>query len=454
MQEEIIDTQYFIDLLTQEKKDLFKSSFLELHPYDQAEIFDELSAEERQVLYRVLNSEEVAKLFAYIIEDENLVTIFDNMDDDYAAEILSELSSDDAADIIQRLDKSDATNLLEMMDDEDQADIVELLHYEEDTAGSIMTNDFIDIHVEDNVKTAMKKLIDKANDAETIYTMYVLDDKECLVGVLSLKELITAKGEELIKEIMTEDVIKVDVMDDQEDVAKTLTDYDFLALPVVDSGNHMLGIITVDDLVDVVLEEAAEDYSKFAALAESDFDTDTETVFKSVKARLPWLIILLLVGTVTASISKFFEGTTKTIPMLINYMPLILGMAGNTGTQALAVTLRGLATEEFEEKSDVVIHLFREIRIGLMNGLLMGLTTFAYSYFIMGQSFLIGVLLGVVIIVALMIATFAGAVIPLLIEMTGLDPAVASGPFITTINDVIAVTIYLGLATIFLEKLI
>jgi magnesium transporter len=441
-------------LFHENREEEFKSSFLDLHPYDQAEIFIELTPEERQKLYKILSSEEVSELFAYMIEDEDLVTIFDNMEDDYASELLSEMASDDAADIIQKLDKSDASNYLEMMDDEDQADIMELLHYEEDTAGSIMTNDFIEININDNIKQAMRKMINMANEAETIYSLYVTDDEGILVGVLSLKELITAKGDEKIIDIMTDDVIKVDVMEDQEDVAKTIQDYDFLAIPVVDKGNHMLGIITVDDLIDVVLEEAAEDYSKFAALGDSEFDVDTETVTKSVRKRLPWLIVLLLVGTITASISEFFVGTTSKLPILINYMPLILGMAGNTGTQALAVTLRGLTTEEFEERKDVFIHLFREVRIGLMNGFLMGATTFVYAYFIMGQPLLIGVLLGAVIVIALMIATFAGAVIPLLIELTGLDPAVASGPFITTINDVIAVSIYLGLATIFLDKLI
>ena len=248
---------------------------------------------------------------------------------------------------------------------------------------------------------------------------------------------------------MNERVVSVLVNEDQEEVARMIKDYNFLAVPVLDFENHLLGIVTVDDIIDVLDEEASDDYSKLAAV--SDMDTFDKGPFSAARKRLPWLVILLFLGMMTANLMSIFEQTLDKVALLAVFIPLIAGMAGNSGTQALAVAVRGIATGDIEEQSKTKL-LFREAGTGLITGLICGLLVIGVIYF-WKQDLLIGMLVGAAIFGSIFFATLGGSFIPLLIHRLKIDPAVASGPFITTINDLVSILIYLGLATLFISSL-
>ncbi|KGP90703.1 magnesium transporter MgtE [Pontibacillus chungwhensis BH030062] len=434
------------DALFNDQIDQFRAEFLEMHPYDQAKIFEEQTQDVRMQIYTYLSPDEIAEVMEHIDVDD-IEEYFTEMDPRFAAQILAEISTDDAADILNELDKNQVASFLTIMDKESASDIKELLYYEEKTAGSIMTTEFVVIRANQTVREAMLHLKREAPDAETIYYVFVIDEDKHLVGVISLRDLIIAEEDWYISEVMSDRVVSVQVGEDQEDVAQLMRDYDFLALPVVDFQNHMLGIITVDDIMDVMEEEASDDYSKLAGV--SDLDRPDENAFAAAKKRLPWLVILLFLGMMTASLIGRFEETLNQVAILAVFIPLIAGMAGNTGTQALAVAVRGLATGE-HEKEGILKLVFREAGTGLITGLTCGVLVTFIVYFWQGDYYL-GLLVGISIMSTLIVATLAGALVPLLMHKLNVDPAVASGPFITTINDIISILIYFGMATTFLR---
>src|SRR5699024_8938950 len=289
-----------------------------------------------------------------------------------------------------------------------------------------------------------------APDAETIYYLYVLDEDKCLVGVVSLRDLIIADEHTNVGDLMNETIVKVSVAKDQEDVAQMIRDYDLLALPVVDFQHHLLGIITVDDILDVMDEEASDDYSKLAAV--SDLQRPDDSPAAAAKKRLPWLIILLFLGMLTASLIDRFEEALGKVPLLAIFIPLIAGMAGNTGTQSLAVAVRGLATGGFGKQGKAKLML-RETTTGLITGAVCGIVVTGIIYFWKDELYM-GMLVGGSLLVTLTVATLSGSIIPLIMDRLKIDPAVASGPFITTINDITSTMIYFGFATVFLGFLL
>ncbi|WP_182200021.1 magnesium transporter [Paraliobacillus salinarum] len=437
------------DALIHEQIDQFRAEFLEIHPYDQAKIFEEQTEDIRFLIYTYLSPKEVADVMEHV--DEELTEQFIiEMNPTFAAQILAEMATDDAVDILNDLDKNKVASFLTMMEKEAAEEIKALLHYEEKTAGSIMTTEFVVIHTEQTVKEAMRHLRKEAPEAETIYYLYVIDKDKRLVGVISLRDLIIAEGDWLIADVMSERVVSVPVGEDQEDIAQMMRDYDFLALPVVDFQDHLLGIITVDDIMDVMDQEANDDYSKLAGV--SDMERSGDNAFVSARKRLPWLIILLFLGLFTASIIGRFEETLDKVAILAIFIPLIAGMAGNTGTQALAVAVRGIATGEIEKQGKWKI-IMREAMTGLITGITCGVVITIVVYVWQGSVFL-GMLVGISIAATLIVATIAGALVPLVMDRFNIDPAVASGPFITTINDIISVMIYFGLATAFMNLLL
>lgn len=360
------------------------------------------------------------------------------------------MSTDDAVDILNELEKDVVVSFLTIMDEKAAEEIKQLLHYEEKTAGSIMTTEFVAIYQTKTVKDTMQHLKAEAPEAETIYYLYVLDEDKRLVGVLSLRDLIIAADDALIADLMSEKIVSVSVAKDQEEIAQMIRDYDFLALPVVDFQNHLLGIITVDDILDVMDEEASDDYSKLAGV--SDMDRPNDNAFVSAKKRLPWLVILLFLGMLTASLIGQFENTLDEVAVLAIFIPLIAGMAGNTGTQALAVAVRGLATGDYGKQGKMKLVL-REACTGLITGTVCGILITIVIFLWQGQFFL-GLLVGISIMATLIVATLAGSLVPILMDKLNIDPAVASGPFITTINDIISILIYFGMATAFMSFLV
>ncbi|MGR9050819.1 magnesium transporter [Halobacillus faecis] len=437
------------DALFNDHIDQFRAEFLELHPYDQARIFEDLDEEIRMQIYTYLSPAEVADVMEHIDYDE-IEPFFTEMAPAFAAQVFAEMSTDDAVDILNELDKDKVASFLTIMDDDAADEIKDLLHYEEKTAGSIMTTEFVVVKAGMTIKEAMVHLRTEAPDAETIYYTYVINEDKRLVGVISLRDLIISEEEWLISDVMNERVVSVSVGEDQEEVARMVRDYDFLALPVVDFQDHLLGIITVDDIMDVMEEEASDDYSKLAAV--SDVDSPDDNAFASAKKRLPWLVILLFLGSLTASLIGRFEDTLDQVAILAIFIPLIAGMAGNTGTQALAVAVRGIATGEIEKQGKWKM-MMREAGTGLITGLSCGVLITLIVY-IWHENFFLGVLVGLSIFMTLVVATLAGSLVPLLMHRLKIDPAVASGPFITTVNDLISILIYFGLATAFMNLLI
>ncbi|WP_199794692.1 magnesium transporter [Lentibacillus sp. Marseille-P4043] len=441
--------EHLKSVLANEEIGMFREEFIDMHPYDQAKFFMSQPKEIRLQIYRYLSPEETAEIMENI-ELEDTEVFFSEMDPRFAAMVFAEMATDDAVDILNELEKDKVASFLTIMDQDAAEEIKQLLHYEEKTAGSIMTTEFIALYKTQTTRQAMLDLKKEAPDAETIYYLYVIDEDKRLVGVLSLRDLIIAEEDTLIGDVMSEKVVSVSVGLDQEDVAQMMRDYDFLAVPVIDFQQHLLGIITVDDILDVMDEEASDDYSKLAGV--SDVDRPDENAFVSAKKRLPWLIILLFLGMLTASLIGRFEETLNKVTILAIFIPLIAGMAGNTGTQALAVAVRGLATGEYGKSGKIKL-IIREATTGLITGTSCGIVITIVIYLWKGEIFL-GLLVGISIMATLTVATLAGSLVPLLMDRLKIDPAVASGPFITTINDLISILIYFGMATAFMGFLI
>ena len=447
----LINVGLLIEALKTENFDQFRAEFVELHSYDQAQFFEQLPEELRKVFYHYVSPKEMAELFENLeIDEEDYEKLLAEMDPIYVADMLSSMYADNAADVLNELDDAKAVSYMTMMDNEAAQEVQGLLHYAEYTAGSIMTTEFIAVESNDTALTAMKILKTEAHDAETIYYIFVTDAHKKLLGVLSLRTLIVAPDDAIIADIMEDRVVAVLVTEDQEEVAHKIRDYNFLAVPVVDEDNRLLGIITVDDIIDVMDEEASDDYSKLAGVP--DLDRVTKNPFTIAKSRLPWLIILLFLGLMTASLIGRFEETLSQKAILAVFIPLIGGMAGNTGTQALAIVVRGIATGDLEEESKWKLVL-REGGAGLIIGATCGLVVTGIIY-VWQHSLILGILVGISLFMTLIVATVAGTLVPLAMNKMKIDPAVASGPFISTINDLISIFIYFGLATMFMQYLL
>ncbi|MFD1031179.1 magnesium transporter [Metaplanococcus flavidus] len=450
IRDEELNEEILIQLLEKGQVEEFREEFLSHHPYDQAEFYEKAEADIRQQLYEYLSPKEMADIFEAIeLDDDEYEDLFKEMNAMYAADLLSFMYRDDAVDVLNNLSKDQVASYLTIMPKEASREIKDLLHYEEYTAGSIMTTEFVAIPKNSTVRSAMNILRNAAPDAETIYYVFVIDEAKRLSGIVTLRDLIIAEEDTLIETIMNDRVVSVSVGEDQEEVARMIKDYDFLAIPVVDFQDHLLGIITVDDIIDVLDEEASDDYSKLAAV--SDMDNFDKGPLSAAKKRLPWLILLTFLGMLTANLMGMFESTLDQVALLAVFIPLIAGMAGNSGTQALAVAVRGIATGDIEEQSKTKL-LYREAGTGLITGLVCGIVVVGLVYFWKGE-LLIGLLVGTAVAGSIFVSTLAGSFIPLLIHRLKIDPAVASGPFITTLNDIISILIYLGLATTFLSSL-
>ena len=446
----LLDDTNLIEFLTNDSIDQFRDEFMQLHPYDQAMFFEKVEPDIRRKIFHYLSPKEMAEIFeATKFEEETYEFYLKEMEISYAADMLSYMYADNAVDVLNELGKEQVASYLILMDKESAQEIKDLLHYDEYTAGSIMTTEYVSIPETTSCRSAMKILRREAPNAETIYYLFVVNESHVLTGVVSLRDLIIADEDTVIKEIMNERVVSVIVSEDQEEVARKIKDYNFLAVPVVDFEFHLLGIITVDDIIDVLDEEASDDYSKLAAV--SHMDTFDKGSLQAAKKRLPWLVILLFLGMLTANLMSIFEQTLDKVALLAVFIPLIAGMAGNSGTQALAVAVRGIATGDIEKQSKMKL-LFREAGTGLITGLICGIVVVGVIFF-WKHDVVIGLLVGAAIFGSIFVATLGGSFIPLLIHRMKIDPAVASGPFITTINDLVSILIYLGLATFFISSL-
>lgn len=443
---------------TEKRINTLEAKLAKYHAYDIAMALNLMDKEERNRLYSHLSLRKLALVFEQIDEEKASVFISE-LEKPLAVNVLEEMEKDDAIDILQELPKEDSMELIGLMDEDDRDRIRKLARYTESTAGSEMNDSFLTLHEEMDVKSAMKKLVHSADDTEMIDWLFVVDDNNLLVGVLDIKTLIVARQPKKIKAIMDTNFRSVHVEDDIEEVVKAIQRYDTVAMPVLNDYGEIEGIITIYDALDIIDEEAFDDYSKLAALPNEEGLDDS--AFKNAKNRFVWLGLLLILNLFVTIIFALFDDTIAQIVTLIMFQPLILGMAGNVGTQALAVTVLGISKETLHEKLDIKEHILKEMGVALLNGLVLSALAFGIAYvrlviFPIGASepLLISMVVGFSVLASLVLSSLFGSSIPLILNHFNIDPAIASGPFITTLNDILALVIYFGLASMIILPLL
>lgn len=458
---EVNVTEEIISLLKSDKGlDFIQEKIEEYHDYEIAKALVEMDNSELQILYSVLPNKKLADVFEQI-DPESAFLILENTSLNVITRIFSEMEVDDLADIIGYCtDEEDRITYLSLINVEDRAIVRKILDYDESLVGSIMNNTFIEVLKTDTVKQAIKKVVIEAPENEFINNIYVTENNK-LIGALSLKELISAGNnvDQLVEEIMSENLLFVYPSTKNEDALVMMQNYDFQLLPVVDKYQNLIGIISFDDMIETLSHESEMDYSSLAGLSEVSVD-ERETVWETIKKRMPWLLVLLFINLITSSIIANFENTLILLPTLSIFMPLILNMAGNSGTQSLGIVIRLFAKNELDERKSIYKHLLNELLTGIVNGFIIAVMLFGIVIIFNltrginifeGMNFALVIALSINI--ALIVSTVSGAIIPLLINLVKLDPAVASGPFITTINDILSLLIYFGLATILINTL-
>lgn len=433
------------------KKELIEK-ISDYHMGDIADAFEKMTPEERKSLYPVLGVEMVAEIFSYIEDSEEYIK---EINSDKVANLISEMDSDDAVDILEKLSDTDRKRIVALLDNDAKQDVSMILSYEDDEIGSEMTTNYIVVKKNLTIKEATHQLITQAGENDNINTIYVVDDKDSFYGAIDLKDLIVAREYQSLDELIIKSYPYVKANEKIVDCIERLKDYAEDSIPVLDDNKHILGVITAHDIVEVVDEELGEDYAKLGGLtAEEDLN---ETTLQSTKKRLPWLIILLFLGMGVSSVVGMFETVVAVIPIVICFQSLILDMAGNVGTQSLAVTIRVLMDENLKA-SDKVKLMFKEVRVGFSNGLLLGTMSFIFVglYIFLfkgntfGYSFLVSGCVGFSLLASMVISSLVGTLVPMFFSKIKVDPAVASGPLITTINDLVAVVTYYGMVWIFL----
>ncbi len=438
-----------IKYLREGKRSSFQAILDELHPYDIAQLYRSLPEKHHHKFLLFLTPSQIADLIQELDYDMQ-IEILHKLGIERSSKVMHLMDNDDLADLLNELSVDKIQEFLDVMREEDSEKLQSLMSYPAETAGGLMNNQFVWINAHYTVRQAVDKLKEYASFSENIYYLYVINDEKQLVGVVSYRDLLIANVDEIIEDLMFSRVVSVTVDTDQEEVAQIIERYDFIAVPVVDHNNVLQGIITVDDAFDVIIREANEDIEKLSASGK-DIDFNTRAITASVR-RLPWLILLLFIGLVSGSILNFFEATLEQAVALIFFMPMIAGMTGNTGTQSLAVVVRGIVTSEMSRKI-VTKLIFREFRVSLIIGVTCALLITLIGA-IWQADVLFGAVVGVSLFFSLIIGTMAGTIIPLILYRVGVDPAVASGPLITTLNDIFSLLIYFGTATMFLSHLL
>lgn len=437
-----------IRLLKDGNKELFRELIGELKPYDIAVLFKGMPNKHRPLFLEFLSLEEVTWLLRHLSKEEQLHVIR-TMDPKRATEILDTMKNDDLAFLLSGLPEDEINKLIVEMRHEEMEILQRLMGYPDKTAGRVMTTRYIWIHKSYTIDRAIHKLKHFANLAEYLNYLYVIDDEKKLVGVVSYRDLLLAEPNASISDVMTKKVIDVNVMTPQEEVAKIIGRYDFVSIPVTEEDGALAGIVTIDDVLDIVVQEANQDIEMLLASGkEIDFQTSPLT---AARRRLPWLVLLLFIGLISGGIIERFEATLEAVVALAFFMPMIAGMTGNTGTQSLAVVVRGLVTEDLDFKKASKL-LWREFLVGIVIGLTCAIVI-AIIAFVWRGSWTLGLVVGSSLFATLIIGTLAGTIIPLILYKFKADPAVASGPLITTVNDILSLLIYFGIATMFISKL-
>jgi magnesium transporter len=434
------------DLVENEADGFILNIIQDLHPADLAELTRHLSRDERSYLYRLLNPEQASEMLLEL--NQPLQSEFvEQADRERISEVIEEMESDDATDLIGGLPREVAEQILESIDKEDSAEVRELLEHEEDTAGGIMAKEFVAVSQELTVDQAIQKIRRMTEEIENIYNVFAVDENDQLVGYVPLQKLLLARPGVKVQHIMNEEVIYVNTILDQEEVARIFKKYDLISLPVVDDGKRLVGRITIDDIVDVLEDEASEDAQKIAGITEMDI-RDTSPL-RVTRSRLPWLVIAFVGEIISGFLMSRFQTSLTEALYIVFFVPLIMAIGGNVGNQSAIVIIRGLATGEIG-----MLEMGRRMRSELWVALLLGFTLAVGIYVVSGfwfNNFKIGFVIALALVIVVVSAALTGAVLPFILRKFDIDPAVATSPFITTSNDILGLLIYFSMVTAFLH---
>ena len=437
-----------IELLSQNNYKELKALLRESNEADVAECLNELEKEDLAIVFRLLNKDEAADIFARM-DDGSQEMLVELMSDSELASIISKLYVDDAADLIEELPANLVTKVLKNTSATKRKTINEILKYPEDSAGSIMTTEYVDLHKNDTVKDAFDRIRKIGLKKETVYTCYVIDSDRHLLGVTTVKDLLMEDYETKLVDVMEENVITVSTTEDKEEVSKMFDKYDFLDLPVIDSENRLVGIVTIDDAFDVMSEESEEDFEKMAAMAPSEDVYLKEPIFRQYKNRIVWLLILMLSSIVTGKIITNYESAFASVPLLVSFIPMIMDTGGNCGSQASTMIIRALATDEIETR-DVFKAWWKEIRIALLVGVTLGIVNgarIALQY----HDLSLALVIAITLMFTACIAKSLGCLLPIGAKALKLDPAYMASPMITTIVDACSLAIYFNIALVLMN---
>ncbi len=433
------------DLIENKQYTLLRQELAEWNEADIAAIFEELPSEELVKIFRILPKTIAADVFAYLpIETEQ--EIITSLTDREAANIINNLMADDATDLMEEMPAGVVKKLLANANSETRRDINHLLRYPEDSAGSIMTVEFVDLKETLTVKQAIDRIRKVGIDSETINICYVLDKERHLIGTVSLRYLLLRQENEIIKDFMNDNIISVNTQTDQEEVTMLFSKYDFTAMPVVDNENRLVGIITIDDVVDIMREETTEDIEKMAAIVPTDKPYMKTGVWETWKKRIPWLLLLMISATVTGKIITHYEAALGAYVVLTSFIPMLMDTGGNAGGQASVTIIRGLSLNEIEFK-DMLRIVWKESRVALLCGITLAAANFVKIMLVDNVSVEVALVVCLTLILAVFLAKIVGCMLPLFAKQIGFDPAVMASPFITTIVDALSLMIYFQIAT-------
>ncbi len=445
LEEKTVDEKLLRKLLEEKKYRELRDVLSEMNTVDIAWLMDDMEDEDSLRIFRILPKNMAADVFADLeIDDQQY--IIQSLSEKEASSIIDNMMADDATDLLEEMPANIVKKILRNASPETRADINHLLRYPEDSAGSVMTVEYVDLRETMTVEDAIKRIRRIGLDSETVNICYVVDDQRVLRGTVALRYLLLKNDDEIIGEIMNDNVISINTLTDQEEAAQMFQKYDFTAMPVVDNENRMVGIITIDDVIDIMQEEATEDIEKMAAIIPTDKPYFKVSIFETYKTRMPWLLLLMISATFTGAIITRYEAALASHVILTAYIPMLMDTGGNAGSQASVSIIRGLSLNEIEFK-DIFDAMWKEIRVAVLCGITLAAANFVKLLVIDRVPLAIAAIVCVTLVLVVMIAKTIGCSLPLVAQRLGFDPAVMASPLITTIVDAISLTVYFLIAT-------
>lgn len=437
-----------IELLENKRYTNLYKYLKQLNNQDISLLFEELSPEDVVLLFRLLPKDEAAEVFSYM-EPDLQEQLINNLTDKELKLVIDELFMDDTVDLIEEMPSNVVKRILKTVNKEDRNTINELLKYPSDSAGSIMTTEFVDLKINMTVEDAFKKIKKIGLNKETVYTCYALDIKRVIIGIVDIKDLLLADRDVLIKDIMETNVVTVNTLEDKEEVTKLFDKYDLVALPVVDKENRLVGIVTIDDAIDVLQDETTEDFELMAAMTPTEDSYFKTSVFKHARNRILWLLLLMVSSMITGGILTHYEEAFAAVPLLVSFIPMIMGTGGNCGSQSSTLIIRGMAVDEIEPK-DFFRAIWKEFRVALLAGTALAIVN-GIRIMIQYGNLKIAIVLGLTLIGTACLAKMLGCALPMLAKKLKIDPAIMAAPIISTILDSCSILIYFNIAVAILH---